>query len=99
MTNKELLENVIIDCEYYGKDKATIDKETLESIKKELEEKEKQDKILKLIVEKQIDVKLVVWAGVNVEAYNVKVRAEKDYWWREELTQDEFDLIKEWLEK
>ncbi len=37
MTSKELLENIIIDCEYYGKDKATIDKETIESIKKDLE--------------------------------------------------------------
>lgn len=33
MKSKELLENVIIDCEYYGKDKAIIDKETIENIK------------------------------------------------------------------
>ena len=94
MISKELLKR--IDEKNYLTEREH--KEFLNILEKELEQKEKQDKILKLIVEKQVDIKLVAWAGVKVEAYNVKVREEKDYWWREELTQDEFDLIKEWLE-
>lgn len=64
----------------------------------QLAEKEKQDKILSILKNKKVDIKLVLWAGQKVEAYNVKVREQKDYWWREELTQEEFDDIKEWLD-
>lgn len=40
MTNKKLLENIIIDCEYYGRDKATIDIETIRSVLKDLDKLE-----------------------------------------------------------
>lgn len=46
-----------------------------------------------LINTKNVDIKLLKWAYPSVEAYNVKVRSEKDYWWREELTQEEFEFI------
>lgn len=54
-----------------------------------------QDKVkaFDLINEKDVDVKLLKWAYPSVEAYNVKVRTEKDYWWRKELTQEEFEFI------
>jgi hypothetical protein len=52
---------------------------------------------LDIIKAKKVDVKLVLWAGNNVEAYNVKVREAKEYWRREELTQTEFYLIREVL--
>lgn len=70
-----------------------------QELQNDLEEKEKQDKILEILKNKKVDIKLVLWAGQKVEAYNVVVREQKDYWWREELTQEEFDLIREWLEK
>lgn len=50
-------------------------------------------KAFDLINKKDIDVKLLKWAYPSVEAYNVKVRTEKDYWWRKELTQEEFEFI------
>lgn len=54
-----------------------------------------QDKVkaFDLINEKDVDVKLLKWAYPSVEAYNVKVRTEKDYWWRKELTKEEFEFI------
>ena len=48
MTNKKLLENIIIDCEYYGKDKATIDIETIRSVLKDLDKLE----LIKVLAEK-----------------------------------------------
>jgi len=54
-----------------------------------------QDKVkaFDLINEKDVDIKLLKWAYPSVEAYNVKVRTEKDYWWRKELTKEEFEFI------
>ena len=51
---------------------------------------------LDIIKTKKVDVKLVLWAGQSVEAYNVVVR-EKNLFPREELTQEEFYLIREVL--
>lgn len=62
------------------------------------EEIETKLKALEIIKKKKVDVKLVLWAGKLVEAYNVRVREQKDYWWREELTQEEFDAVREELE-
>lgn len=58
-------------------------------------EVEKTDKEIAfdLIDTKNVDIKLLKWAYPSVEAYNVKVRTEKDYWWREELTKEEFDFL------
>ena len=52
-------------------------------------------KAFDLIKNKKVDVKLVLCAGDMVEAYNVCVREEKECWDREELTQEEFDLLRE----
>ena len=54
-----------------------------------------QDKVkaFDLINEKDVDIKLLKWAYPSVEAYNTKVRVEKDYWWRKELTKEEFEFI------
>lgn len=59
------------------------------------QEQEKSDKEIAfdLIDTKNVDIKLLKWAYPSVEAYNVKVRTEKDYWWREELTKEEFDFL------
>lgn len=62
-----------------------------------LETIEENLKILEILKNKKVDIKLVLWAGQKVEAYNVVVR-EKNLFPREELTQEEFDLIKEWLD-
>ncbi|MBO7691934.1 MAG: hypothetical protein J6T10_04780 [Methanobrevibacter sp.] len=60
-----------------------------------LKAQEQEDKVkaFDLINEKDVDVKLLKWAYPSVEAYNVKVRTEKDYWWRKELTKEEFEFI------
>jgi len=50
-------------------------------------------KAFDLIDIKNVDIKLLKWAYPSVEAYNVKVRVEKDYWWREELTKEEFEFL------
>ena len=69
----------------------------IDIIREALEQKEKQDKILEILKNKKVDIKLVLWAGQKVEAYNVVVR-EKNLFPREELTQEEFDLIRKWLD-
>ena len=46
-----------------------------------------------IINEKRVDIKLLHWAYPSVEAYNVKVREQKDYWPRKELTPEEFEFI------
>lgn len=46
-----------------------------------------------LIDTKNVDIKLLKWAYPSVEAYNTKVRTEKDYWWRDELTKEEFEFL------
>ena len=46
-----------------------------------------------LINSKNVDIKLLKWAYPSVEAYNVKVRSEMHYWWREELTDVEFQFL------
>ena len=66
-------------------------------IKQALIKSQEQEKVLEIIKEKKVDIKLIMWAGNMVEAYNQKVREQKDYWWREELTQEEFDLLKRWF--
>lgn len=68
---------------------------SIRSVIDQLAEKEKQDKILSILKNKKVDIKLVLWAGQNVEAYNVEVR-ERKYFPRAELTQEEFDDIRKW---
>lgn len=46
-----------------------------------------------LIDAKNVDIKLLKWAYPSVEAYNVKVREQKNYWPREELTKEEFEFL------
>jgi len=68
----------------------------LEKVKKALlKAQRKNDKEIAfdLINTKDVDIKLLKWAYPDVEAYNVKVRTEKDYWWREELTKEEFEFL------
>jgi len=57
------------------------------------QQQEDKAKAFNLINEKDVDIKLLKWAYPSVEAYNVKVRTEKDYWWRKELTKEEFEFI------
>ena len=52
-------------------------------------------KAFDLIKNKKVDVKLVLCAGDMVEAYNICVKEEKDCWDREELTQEEFNFLRE----
>lgn len=51
-------------------------------------------KLLKLILEKKVELKLVAWASPSVEAYNNNVN--KDGWERPLLTEDEFREICEY---
>lgn len=69
----------------------------IEKNKQLKEENAEYKRVLEVIKEKKVDIKLIMWAGNMVEAYNQKVREQKDYWWREELTQEEFDLLKRWF--
>lgn len=95
MTPKEALrilkdlvnENTVIgDCE----------RECLEVIEKELNQKEKQEKLLKLLKNKKVDLHLVddiLNDGIpryDVKTYNFCYNMRY-------LTKDEFDLIKRWL--
>lgn len=87
------LDDLVTDLIYEVSDPYKMPKdygqrELFEAIEKELV-------AFNIIKTKKVDVKLVLWAGNNVEAYNVHVREQKDYWPREELTQEEFDLIRE----
>ena len=52
-------------------------------------------KAFDLIKNKKVDVKLVLCAGDMVKAYNICVSEEKECWDREELTQEEFDFLRE----
>lgn len=95
MTSKELLENIIIDCEYYGKNKATIDKATIESIKKDLE-------VLEILKQKpQSELHLVLLG--KFKTYNEYLKyTDTDRWgWEyanKVFSKKEFDLIKECLD-
>lgn len=66
----------------------TIKHSLLKAIKQE-----DKVKAFDLINEKDIDIKLLKWAYPSVDAYNQKVREQKDYWWRKELTKEEFEFI------
>ena len=57
------------------------------------QEKTDKDIAFDLINTKNVDIKLLKWAYPSVEAYNVKVREQKDYWRRDELTKEEFDFL------
>lgn len=57
------------------------------------QEQEDKAKAFDLINTKNVDIKLLKWAYPSVEAYNVAVREQKDYWWREELTPEEFEFL------
>lgn len=46
-----------------------------------------------LINKKRVDIKLLHWAYPSCKAYNVAVREKKETWWREELTEEEFEFI------
>jgi L-lactate utilization protein LutC len=96
MAIKEMIKDMLDTCNKYNLESVPIMKNELEQVLKDLEEKEKQDKILSILKNKKVDIKLVLWAGQKVEAYNVVVRETKHFP-REELTQEEFDDIKEWL--
>ena len=68
----------------------------LESYKQALlkaQEKTDKDIAFDLIDTKNVDIKLLKWAYPSVEAYNTKVRVEKDYWWRDELSKEEFEFL------
>jgi len=68
----------------------------LESYKQALikaQNKTDKDIAFDLINTKNVDIKLLKWAYPSVEAYNVKVREQKDYWRREELAKEEFDFL------
>lgn len=57
------------------------------------QEKSDKDIAFDLIDTKNVDIKLLKWAYPSVEAYNTKVRVEKDYWWRDELSKEEFEFL------
>ena len=67
--------------------------DTIKQSLQKAEEKNDKEIAFDLIDIKNVDIKLLKWAYPSVEAYNVKVRTEKDYWWREELTQEEFEFL------
>lgn len=46
-----------------------------------------------LINKKRVDIKLLHWAYPSCKAYNDAVREKKEYWPREELTEEEFEFI------
>ncbi len=84
------------DSVYEDKDMFTAVQRDVDTIKQALiKSQKKTDKEIAfdLIDTKNVDIKLLKWAYPNVEAYNVKVREQKDYWWREELTKEEFDFL------
>lgn len=67
------------------------------SIIKDLEEKEKQDKILKIIKEKNVDIKHLKHF-IKCYTKEVGLKTYNDYHSKEELTQEEYDLFEEWLD-
>ena len=95
----EALEKLDKILDYFGEaqiETMTLSKCNILTIKKALiKAQEQKDKIraFDLINEKNIDIKLLKWAYPDLQAYNQKVRVEKDYWWRKELTQEEFEFI------
>lgn len=94
MTPKEALrilkdlvnENTVIgDCE----------RECLEVIEKELNQKEKQEKLLNLLKNKKVDLHLIDDILNNgLPRYDVKTY---NFCCLEHLTKDEFDSIKRWM--
>ena len=80
---------------YIGNDYYVYEEEliTIKQALTKVQEQKDKVKAFDLINEKNIDIKLLKWAYPDLQAYNQKVRVEKDYWWRKELTQEEFEFI------
>ena len=91
--NKELspLEALEYFRLYLVKDYADI--EPFETIENTLNEKEKQDEILRIIKEKRVCIKALLLSS-NAKEYNTYCDLNN---LASELTQAEFDLLKEWL--
>lgn len=83
MGNKELLENIIIDCEYYGRDKATIDIETIRSVLKDLEKLEEIRNTFKVEKEETINQNRYWLIGKKKPYYSYMITKEQyDKWSR-----------------
>ena len=91
----ECLGNIYLFSDDYNDGIYRFEKEynTIKNYILKTQENEDKAKVFDLINEKDVDIKLLKWAYPSVEAYNVKVRTEKDYWWRKELTKEEFEFI------
>ena len=92
-TISSLLKPILAEYEDDLSDTITANYFALKQALIKAQEQEDKVKAFDLINEKDVDIKLLKWAYPSVEAYNVKVRTEKDYWWRKELTQEEFEFI------
>ena len=69
----------------------------LKEVLKDLEQKQKQDKILKIIKDKNVDIKQLKHF-IQCYTKEVSLKTYNDYHSKEELTQEEYDLLEEWLD-
>ena len=76
-----------------------------DTIKQALLKAQEQEKVLDVIKEKNVDIALLKECK-NVHEYNIEVTSHNEnlikpleWWTRKHLTQEEFELLKRWLEK
>ena len=107
MTSKEVLEylrtckfcKIVMGTDYENDDRYftlyDVFSEEIEIIEKDLDRLEKLEKVIDILENKIVNIlilKYCIAKGGGVETYNLHYKTE------EQITQEEYDLLKEWLE-
>ena len=98
MTSKECLEHICKNCDnkccpyiHYEKSRCGF----YGVIRKDLDRLEKLEKVIDILENKIVNIlilKYCIAKGGGVETYNLHYKTE------DQITQEEYDLLKEWLE-
>lgn len=95
MTDRDFINNLI---KVYFSDakephQATLNNAVVNRLNDIADKLEKQEKVLKIIKERQVNIALLMTAD-NVEEYNFYIPYEE---FEKYLTEEEFELLKRWL--
>ena len=95
MTSKEAFEEIIKVCNLYHRQIANVDVESIHGYP--IKKIEKDLEVLEIIKTKNVDISLVknCYGALAYAVYNSHIDEEKN----DKLTKEEYDLLKEWLEK
>ena len=78
-------------------------KNQIDTIKQALLKAQENEKVLEIIKKKRIDIGLLKHCeyhteyNVEIAEHNDELKTYQDWWYRKELTKEEFDLLKRWL--